>query len=470
MLRPRLYRDPIHTQIRLNRVEVPSSYPGINAPVGDQTGWMVQSLISTRAFQRLRHIRQNGLSNLVFPGMEHSRFTHSVGVYEIAMTMFDAVVRNSGPGSDSPARRLEVATAALLHDVGHGPFSHSMEEVLGALGTPFHHETLTVRILMEDHEVNGILSQVDEEFPARVAAYIDKSRRGEDHWTYRLVSSQLDADRLDYMIRDARMAGIVGHGFDFPRLLDMLHVWNGTRVVVDRHATQAVEAYLLMLTHLYKAVYFHRAIRGATALLTSVLKRAAFLHRGGDGTVFPTHTGGPPNPLRALIELGSGIEVETYVRLGEFHVWQLIEGWQFSQDLILSDLSQRLMRRQRFRAEDVPRNRKLETIVTCSQRVPELISQALGFVTEGEAREYYFVVDEPQRTGYKGYNWLAAADSPSQQDESIWLFSEGINPVAVENEMENSIFQALRRSDINERLMFPHEIAIQMATLMRGSA
>ena len=129
--RPRIFRDPIHGDI-----EWPKS----------SFGELVSKLIDTPAFQRLRHIRQNGVTNLVFHGAEHSRFAHSIGVAWTAAKMLDAVERNSGEPIATQVRE-DTILAALLHDVGHGPFSHTLEEILGH--EHFDHEAMTVRFLTE---------------------------------------------------------------------------------------------------------------------------------------------------------------------------------------------------------------------------------------------------------------------------------------------------------------------------------
>ncbi len=466
MHRPRFFRDPIHGQIRLSRINLSKGYPtAAGTATEDQEGWLILSLINCRAFQRLRHIRQNGLANMVFHGMEHSRFSHSVGVSYLAGEMYDRVVRNGEQKSD-PRRRLAVVAAGLLHDIGHGPFSHSIEDVLNDLNPEekhwFHHERMTVRILLEDPEVREKLSAVDSDFPEYVAAYMDKALRKPDHWTYRLLSSQLDADRLDYLMRDARNAGLQGHNFDLYRIVDMLFPWNDERIVVDRHATEAVEAYLLMLEHVYRAIYFHRGIRGVTILLGSILKRAFYLHNNGNTAVLQNGSSGSANPFRLLLEHGTQIDVNEYVRLGEFHMWNMIEDWQYGGDKILSDLSRRLMRRQRFRAQDYDPYDMSRWQRVCEEKIADLVCEKLGYlgINRQEALDYYVIVDDPKRVGYKTYNW-ASEGKDGLKDEAIWLFDAGEEaqtPVPIENETGNGIFNALKSIKHFNRMMFPHEV------------
>ena len=410
---------------------------------------------------------------MVFHGMEHSRFSHSVGVSYLAGEMYDRVVRNGGQQPES-RERLAVVAAALLHDIGHGPFSHSIEEVLNDISVQktdfFHHETMTVRIILEDAEIREKLSAVDSDFPEYVAKYIDKGRRQEDHWTYRLLSSQLDADRLDYLMRDARNAGLQSHNFDLYRILDMLFPWKNERIVVDRHATEAVEAYLLMLEHAYRSIYFHRGIRGVTILLGAVLKRVSDLHNEGDLNVLQSGASGSSNALCSLLEHGAQIEVKEYVRLGEFQVWSMIEDWQYSKDKVLADLSGRLMRRQRFRSLDYDANDMSRWQRACEVEIARLVYEKLKHIgiSKRDAEKYYVFVDDPKRVGYKTYNWGASEGRNNLKDESIWLFDssrEDETPVPIENETKNGIFSALKNVKHFHRMMFPHEVHSEVTNL-----
>jgi HD superfamily phosphohydrolase len=174
-----------------------------------------------------------------------------MGVAHLAAEMHDRIVRNMGETADNE-RRLLTCAAALIHDIGHGPFSHTIEEILRESGVPFDHEGMSIRFIEENGtRVNEILRTISKDFPSKVAAFIDKKRRKTDHWTYRIVSSQLDADRLDYLLRDAKSAGLQGYGFDLPRLLDMLQHLDEIRIAVDRRAIEAVEGYLLSLDQMY---------------------------------------------------------------------------------------------------------------------------------------------------------------------------------------------------------------------------
>lgn len=478
--RPKFYRDPIHGQIRYKRVNLSSSASDFRAKAkGKATdellSWSVRQLIDCPEFQRLRHIRQNGLANLVFHGAEHSRFSHSMGVCYLAQEMYDSIVRNMGetPNLDD---KLATTVAALLHDIGHGPFSHTMEEILKELKIEFNHEKLTLRIIEEETEVHKILTKIDPSFPKEIIPFIDKSERNSNkqRWQYRLVSSQLDADRLDYLMRDAKFAGVQGHGFDLARLLDMLCHYNGESIAVDRHAIEAVEAYILMLEQMYRAVYFHPSIRGATVLLRSVLKRAIKLYINGDRNIFLDGLSGKENPLKSLINLdGNKVPIEQYIRLGEYHVWSLIEDWQNSNDKILADLSSRLMKRIIFKTIE-PRGDLIdlngEPGKQNRRRINELVINSLSHLDLNNelVDEYYVCIDKSSRNSYKRYNF-----KPDERAiESIWMVSYGDQtpPCPIEEEESNTmIVSALKQKATSfsiTRLILPHEVKAEAMEIL----
>lgn len=449
MARPKFYRDPVHVQIRYEKVDVGEPCP---APGDARLSWVVRKLIDSKEFQRLRHIRQNGLTNLVFHGAEHSRFTHSMGVAHLAREMCQRVARNSGDDLD-PEVELSTCAAALLHDVGHGPFSHTIEEILEEVGTRFDHEVMTRRLVEEKGTgINTILASVDGGFPAKIVQYIDKKRKGRNWW-HKVVSSQLDADRLDYLLRDARNAGLQG-SFDLPRLLDSLERLDGERLAVDRRSLDVVEGYLVMLDQMYRIVYYHKAVRAASVVLSSVLRRAFELRRNGDKDVFPPPPGGGVHPLALLAEKGHEIEIAHYARLGEYQLWSLIDGWQESADAVLSDLSRRLMARQLFKTLDVD-PQEVKRLERLKDFARDLTRRKLGHV-DADSVSYYVTIDEPSRTSYKLYDWRSTAP-----EESIWLLGGDKDAQTIENE-DSELIAGLKRKKYFHRLVFPAEIRAEL--------
>ena len=190
----KVFKDPVHRYVH----------------VRDALIW---DLIGTREFQRLRRIKQLGTTYLTFHGAEHSRFNHSLGVYEIVRRIVDDVFKGR-PEWDEGEREL-VLSAALLHDLGHGPFSHSFEKV-------FHldHESFTRDIILGQTEVNEVLRRVSDDFPKHVAEVIAKTYQNKQ--VVSLISSQIDADRMDYLQRDAYYTGVSYGHFDMERILRVM--------------------------------------------------------------------------------------------------------------------------------------------------------------------------------------------------------------------------------------------------------
>lgn len=441
MGRQRFFRDPIHGQLRFERVDLTAAPPKEDRE-GRRISWVVQKLVDSPEFQRLRQIRQNGLTSYVFYGAEHSRFAHSLGVCHLAREMFDAITRNTDAELDLDCR-LRTICAGLLHDIGHGPFSHLIEEVLKEAEVKFDHEVMTTRIILEDTKVNRVLKEVDPALPEIIAPYIDKERRDPkaDHWSYRIVSSQLDADRLDYLHRDAAGAGLIGHGFDLPRLLDMLEHVEGTRIAVDRRGIAAVEAYLVVLDQMYRAVYFHKTIRSASHLLSGVLRRAFELFKGGDKSIFGD------NPVRALFEQGHEISLRDYVRITESHVWALIDRWSDCRDKVLSDLASRVLERRLLKAADFDPMRYRE-LREHEDKAREMVKAELAITDDCVG--YYVQIDEPSRVSYKRYDWLA-----ERPDESIFMTGGGQKPLPIEEDKASVIVPALKQARSFHRLILP---------------
>ena len=185
----KVFKDPIHKYVH----------------VKDQLIW---DLIKTKEFQRLRRIKQLGTLYLAFHTAEHSRFGHSLGVYEIVRRMIDEsfVGREAWNNKDRPL----ALCAALLHDLGHGPFSHSFEKIFNT-----DHEAFTQEIITGNTEVNEVLSRVSETFPQEVADVINKTHKNK--LVISMISSQIDADRMDYLQRDAYFTGVSYGTFDMER-------------------------------------------------------------------------------------------------------------------------------------------------------------------------------------------------------------------------------------------------------------
>jgi uncharacterized protein len=305
----KVFKDPVHKYIY----------------VQDPVIW---DLINTREFQRLRRIRQLGTSYLTFHGAEHSRFSHSLGVYEVTRKIISQFERNRYEDWPIEEKRLCLC-AALLHDIGHGPFSHSVETVFGE-----HHELWSCRIVLEDTEVNKVLRSVSPDFPEQVAGVIRKSYPQEI--VVSLVSSQLDADRMDYLLRDAYFTGVNYGMFDLERILRVIRPHQG-KIVVKESGMHAIEDYLMSRYQMYWQVYFHPVTRSSEILLHNIFARAKFLYSQG----FEFQFSAPP--MRKLFE--GNLELNDYLLLDESLVQASFAQWTLENDDILSDLCERFLNR-----------------------------------------------------------------------------------------------------------------------------
>ncbi|CAH1222782.1 hypothetical protein PAECIP111893_04904 [Paenibacillus plantiphilus] len=352
----KVFKDPVHKYIY----------------VQDQTIW---NLINTKELQRLRRIRQLGTSYLTFHGAEHSRFSHSLGVYEITRKIISQFER-SGYADWPKEEKLVSLCAALLHDIGHGPFSHSIEEVFDT-----HHEDWTCRILLEDTEVNAVLREFDPSFPERIAAVIRKTYH--QPIVISLVSSQMDADRMDYLLRDAYYTGVNYGTFDLDRILRVLRPHQG-RIVVKESGMHAVEDYLMSRYQMYWQVYFHPVTRSSEIILRQIFRRAKELYGGGYSFQWIIE------PLRQLLE--GTLNVDGYLSLDEALVQTAFTQWTYEPDELLSDLCKRFL------------HRKLYKYVAMDNADDELWEEIREqFIAIGLNPDYHLEIDFPYDMPYDVY-------------------------------------------------------------------
>ncbi|MFD0870363.1 putative dGTPase [Chlamydia abortus] len=405
MMEEKVFKDPVHKYVY----------------VQDETIW---HLINTKEFQRLRRIRQLGTSYVTFHGAEHSRFSHSLGVYEITRKIISLFERNHYP--DWPREeRLLCLCAALLHDLGHGPFSHSIEKTFKT-----NHEDWTCRMILGDTEVNEVLRRIDPSFPEQVAAVIAKSYPKEI--VVSLVSSQLDADRMDYLLRDAYYTGVNYGTFDMERILRMMRPYKG-HVVVKDSGMHAVEDYLMSRYQMHWQVYFHPVTRSAEILLDKIFMRAKALYEDRYPFRFMV------KPIQALFD--QKLSVNDYFYLDEALMQTVFMYWMEEEDGVLADLCARFIHRRLFK--HVPIEKEDEALAE------EL---KLWMNRRGWKSEYYVEIDFPLDLPYDVYR-------PGELDEKlpILLLDERkqLNEISTRSEIVRSI-SGIRRGQ--NQLYYPAEI------------
>src|SRR4051812_32939043 len=281
-------------------------------------------------FQRLRNIKQMGLAQLVYPGAVHTRFAHSLGACHLMGKALDELKAKGILTSkdDCLAARL----AALLHDIGHGPFSHSLEEVLVGIS----HETLS-RIMMRQMnvELGGLLHQAIEVFDHSVTPDSLFGSVG-PRYLHQLVSSQLDVDRMDYLNRDSFYTGVSEGVIGYDRILQMLTVRNN-ELMVEEKGVHSVEKFIIARRLMYWQVYLHKTVLGAEMLLINIFKRAKELATQGAELFAPPALN--YFLYRNLTEEDFYTEEEHLVRFCELDdndIMVSIKAWQTHEDKILS--------------------------------------------------------------------------------------------------------------------------------------
>ncbi len=319
----KVLRDPIHNFIH---VEDP----------------IILDLINTPEFQRLRRVKQLGITSSVFHGAEHSRFGHSVGVYELARRITERFEQYYSDVWDPKERRLTLV-AALLHDIGHGAFSHTFEHL-------FHtdHEAMTREIITGDTEIHRVLAQVSPDFPNKVASVIAKTY--ENPQVVQLISSQIDVDRMDYLLRDAYFTGTKYGEFDIDRILRTMQP-TPDGIAFDIAGMHAVEDYIVSRYQMYLQVYFHPVSRGMEVLLEHLLQRAQELYRSNTTSEFAENDF--VGPLLAPLFSDKKLTLSEYLKLDDNVFMTYINIWQSHSDPILSDLSQRFMGRRPLKSMEI---------------------------------------------------------------------------------------------------------------------
>ncbi|WP_455663206.1 HD domain-containing protein [Pradoshia sp.] len=408
----KVFKDPVHRYVHVN----------------DRVIW---DLVDTKEFQRLRRIKQLGTTYLTFHGAEHSRFNHSLGVYEIVRRIVDGVF--DGREKWNPKDRLLSLCAALLHDLGHGPFSHSFEKVF-----EMDHEMFTREIILGDTEVNEVLRRVNDDFPKEVAEVIAKTHANK--LVVSLISSQLDADRMDYLLRDAYFTGVSYGQFDMERILRVVRPTE-EQAVFKQSGMHAVEDYIMSRYQMYWQVYFHPVTRSAEVILTKILHRAKelykknyqFQHEPYHFNSLFTHT----------------VTLRDYLKLDDAVMLYYFQQWEEEEDPILSDLCRRFNNRDLFQyVEFTPSNSEMKKLLKLTQL----------FAKANIDPEYYLVLDSSSDLPYDFYR-------PGEEEERVPIYLLSKKRELKELSRESDIVDAIsgkRRTD--HKLYFPADMLGDMST------
>lgn len=313
----KIINDPVHGFITIN----------------DDLIWQI---INHPYFQRLRRIKQMAMAHLVYPGAVHSRFAHSLGAYHLMCNALDELKQKGNDISKSEEQAAKIAI--LLHDIGHGPFSHALEKSL----VNVHHEEISLLLMKQlNASFNGQLDLAIDIFTGNT----DKT------FLHQLVSSQLDVDRLDYLARDSFYSGVSEGVIGYDRIIKMLCVVNN-ELAVEEKGIHSIEKFLIARRLMYWQVYLHKAVLSSEQLLLSVLKRAKEISHSGAHLfassalqVFLQH-----EITLKDFELNPEI-LNNFTRIDDDDILCAVKEWSNHSDPILSDISKRILNRNLFKTQ-----------------------------------------------------------------------------------------------------------------------
>jgi HD superfamily phosphohydrolase len=404
----RTYHDPVHGAITLDRQD----------PVED----LLIRLIDTAPFQRLRRVRQLGAASFTFHGAEGSRFTHSLGVLWVARQVFDRLQKNY---PELRCHRAVVLVAALLHDLGHGPYSHTGEEMF-----QFHHETWTRAILRNHPQIRQLLDAFAPDLVQQILHVYQNCYPLP--FVCQWVSGQLDCDRLDYLMRDSYLTGAAYGRLDLDRILAAID-YDPQRgeLVVHPKSLAAIEHYLVVRYFMYIQVYNHRKNIAATWMLCRLIERAKL-------SLEKLYC--DPIMQRWLTQPIDQLELQDYLATDDDVLNYHIHRWTQAEDRILADLCQRFLQRNLF---------KIIEITRCSEpERQQLLGQTQQAVQQwGWDAHYYCGLYQRSMRGYTLY------------DRGIKVqTAQGIQEI---NEL-SPLVQSLSQTQTRAWLIYPREVTNQV--------
>jgi HD superfamily phosphohydrolase len=358
--RRRIFRDPIHGYIVISPREWEFLGPLIDSP----------------EFQRLRRVLQLGTTRFTYHGAEHSRFGHCMGTMWI---MRNLMLRFREDGLEiSPEIERNAVVAALLHDIGHGPFSHVFEQLTER---KFDHEEMTKRLILETALKDRLST------PSEVTRLLEGLATGEYRWVSELLSGPLDADKMDYLLRDSHYTGTEYGLYDFQRFSQSLAVYEsdgGRHLGIIDKGIRVAEALILARDRMFWSVYFHKTTRGVEKLLLATLRRAKDLI--SDGKDVETE-----GAMASLLRTGV-VGPEDMAEFDDLALEHHIRHWRQSKDAILSDLSRRYFQRDLLKSRDV--TNMVPRLVERGDKINQVLRRA------GLDPAYYFAIDDPSLVPY----------------------------------------------------------------------
>lgn len=408
----KIFSDPIHGFI--------------SVPKG-----IILKLIDHAYVQRLRRIRQLGLGYLVFPAAEHSRFSHAIGALELGQRVLKNLREKDTTISEAELNGTLIAI--LLHDVGHGPLSHTLEH---SLIRDFNHEMMSLRIMQElNNEYDGALTTA-------IRIFTDQYPK---KFLHQLISSQLDIDRLDYLKRDSFFTGVSEGSVGINRILKTMRVFKGN-VVIEKKGIYAVENYILSRRLMYMQVYLHKTVLSADSLLKQIIRRVHFLEKNDKLPEIPSYslryflTEHPSAQKQISSEM-----MEHYLRLDDHDVYICIKSWADSSDPILADLSTRFLNRKLFKTTFTEKKEQKKLFYEYEKKTAKYLKKA-GLPHDEESVSYYIDADKSFSEAYK------------YETESIWILEEDEKAIEFSKAADTKHIIALTKPVVKPYLVHMKEI------------
>lgn len=394
---------------------------------------LVLKLVDHYYVQRLRRIRQLGLGYLVFPGSEHSRFSHAIGALGLMQRVIHSLKENNT--TITRAEHEAVLIAILLHDIGHGPFSHTLEQTIIR---DFHHEMMTLALMRKlNEEFDGELDLAIEIFSGQYSKV----------FLHQLISSQLDMDRLDYLKRDSFYTGVLEGSIGIDRIIKTMRVFQGN-VVIERKGIYAIENYITARRLMYMQVYQHKTVLSADKLLQSILRRSIDLVSNGADLFMPS----PAleyfikNTPSAKKGLGKRL-IENYVQIDDNDIIMSIKYWEKSKDPILSDLCNRFLSRRFFRTSFIKEKVSDSQMETLKNKTQDYLKQA-GLPYDEKSASYYLFNDRIYNEAYRYDN------------EGIWVLDGDKQAIEFSRAAETRNITALTQTVVKPYIVHVKEINI----------
>jgi len=369
MNKERIIRDSVHSFISFEK------------------NGLINDLIDTDVFQRLKNIRQLGLSYFTYPNAQHTRFSHSLGSFWLAKR-----VGKKFSMDEEDSKKFSIA--ALLHDIGHSPFSHVLEGEL----IDDNHTELTKKIIeSEELKISENLEKHGYD-PEEISRIIISGTMPK--YLHNLISSQLDVDRFDYLLRDSIFTGNIHGRYDIERILHKLKSNENNELFVEKGGWSAVEHYLVCRYQMYKQVYNHSTTLSVEELLKKILKRTNYLYSNASFV--------PSKIMKPYFE--NELSIDDFTKISDANILNLVKESKNEDDEILSDLSARFLERNLLKSETI----KKKNSSNLFDNKEEILK---GIEERDFDTDYYFSkVDSTEKEAYKPYS-----PNPKDEEEAIYI-------------------------------------------------